>query len=146
MVLTGSWFAYVSDCVLCLSQNITDLDLVHDVEAVLISLVGKRDLDQGVDQSVGVVCRSGEDITEVGTRIRDRGVAPEDYKTSDANAFRGEYEFLPQEHCTTYKRSVPTLTKPITSENSRESLLLETPTVVFVSLRSVFGWLRWAYE
>ena len=35
----------------------------------------------------------------------------------------------------TYKTSVLTLIKPTTSENSRESLLLVTPTVMFVSTR-----------
>ena len=46
------------------------------------------------------------------------------------SSFRKEYEI-------TYKTSVPTLMNPTTSEKSRESLLLVTPTVVSVSMVSM---------
>lgn len=38
----------------------------------------------------------------------------------------------------TYKTSVPTFTNPTTSENSRESLLLVTPTFAYVSMRLIW--------
>lgn len=46
----------------------------------------------------------------------------------------------------TYKTSVLTLTKPTTSENSRESLLLVTPTVMFVSIEPVWFLIQRAYK
>ena len=42
--------------------------------------------------------------------------------------------FLCEEHDATYKTSVLTLTNPMTSEKSMESLLLVTPTVFFSSV------------
>jgi hypothetical protein len=52
-----------------LSQSITNLDLVHDVKAVLEAMVRKSDPDQRVDQSVCVARGPGKGIAEVGARI-----------------------------------------------------------------------------
>ena len=87
---------YVSVYELHLSQNITNLDLVHDVEAVLEAVVRESDPDQCVDQSVCVARGPGKGIAEVGARIGDRCVASKDHKSSDANAVWGKQKFLPQ--------------------------------------------------
>ena len=79
---------------LSLSRKITNLDLVHNVETVLVALIREGDLDQCIDQAVCVVCRSGKGIAEVGARVGDGSVASEDHKTSDANATWGEQDFF----------------------------------------------------
>ena len=73
----------------------TNLDFVHDVEAVLKALVRERDPDQCVDQSICIACGSGKGIAEVSARVGNRCVASEDHKTSNANAVWGEQVVLP---------------------------------------------------
>jgi len=51
-----------------------------------------------------------------------------------------------EEEKPTYKTSVLTLMNPTTSENSRESLLLVTPTGAFVSTKLIGMRMHWAYE
>jgi hypothetical protein len=67
-------------------QSITDLDLIHDVEAILVPLVGERDSDQCIYQTVRIARCSCKRITEVGTGIGNGGVASEHYQTGYTDA------------------------------------------------------------
>jgi hypothetical protein len=67
-------------------RSITDLDLIHDVEAILVSLVRERDSDQCIYQTVRVARCSCKRIAEVGTGVGNGCVASEDYQTGDADA------------------------------------------------------------
>ena len=72
MVLIGSWkTSNVSKRFGYRSQVASYLDLIHNVEAVLVALVGERDSDQSVHNAVGIGRRALESIAEVGAGVRN---------------------------------------------------------------------------
>lgn len=68
----------------------TNLDFVHDVEAILVSLIRKGDSDQCIHETVRVARCSCEGVAEVGTGVGNGGVASEDYQPSDTDAVRNK--------------------------------------------------------
>lgn len=63
------------------------LDLVHDVEAVLVTLVRESDSDQRIHKTKGVTPRPFEGVAEVGTRVSDGGISSQYHKASNADTF-----------------------------------------------------------
>lgn len=61
------------------------LHLSHDIEGVLVALVGEGDVDQSIDEAESA-CLSGEGITEVRPRILDTRSTAENDKPGDRDA------------------------------------------------------------
>lgn len=90
MVLIGSYKSkQVSDTVSVHSVGDCKYpDFVHHVEAVLEALIREGDSDKSLHQTIGISSSAEECIAIVCTWISNRGVATEDYETSQADAVR----------------------------------------------------------
>jgi hypothetical protein len=86
IVLTGSWFKACQRLFCMPGRVTTDLDLIHDVKAILVPLIGESDPDQRVHQTIRIACCSCKRIAEVGTGVGNGGVASEDYQTGYTDA------------------------------------------------------------